>query len=814
MAEDPKSAQELLNIYKLLNIELDKQIATAKASKDFDEAKQLALEKQETTQKAISELQSQYHALTDDEKKQLNDIIKSQKDINEQVKKEGDARRAVVAVLNQYTSWLKQGWQYLMQSDKVIKSTILSLGMSGTKAAEMRLSFEQSADYVAKLGGSIEDVGKIMQGFADETGQATTLSADMVKNIEEIGKGTGLGIEQATKLAGQFKFMGLDALNVNKMVQGIVDTSERMGVNTTKVLKNLSDNFKKLNAYTFLKGSQGMTEMAINAEKTRVSIEDTLTVAEKGRTLEGAIDMMAQLQVMGGAFAQNDPLQWLHDTRNDPEKITEQISQMTKGIVSLRKVGDGTFQKFISPADIDRLEGVAKALGMTREELVLIAQKRSDLDAMDRSLGNKGLTNKEKTLVEGAATFNNANAKYEVVLSGKIRDIATLTREEAQSFAKQQVLLKDRARDAMTFEEVFKATMNELKSALLPLLNVINGVLVSARPMIDWMTKILVEGKVGWLKVATAFAGVGILWKGILGPMIERLTAMTVGKMATFFRGGVAKTIEGGAEKGLPNAGAGAGMLKGGAGIGAAALGVGAGIGIAAEGIGALAKAIKDIDVDKLKLLNGTIAILGGTFVAILVPAMFALGAAGPFAALALAAVGAAAVGVGFGINLAARGIGAMATGFASMLDSAKGVAPSLGLIAKGIIDISSASIANAEGMSMFTDSLRKIGKSASGVAMVGEAFKEIDTVLSGSKENYEAVLGVIEKISKLNVNTGSVFGDLASLLKNPLKVAFDDARAVVNTVTNIVLDGNKLVTHNVANQVAIRQVDMRNSKA
>ena len=155
-----------------------------------------------------------------------------------------------------------------------------------------------------------------------------------------------------------------------------------------------------------------------------------------------------------------------------------------------------------------------------------------------------------------------------------------------------------------------------------------------------------------------------------------------------------------------------------------------------------------------------------------------------------------------------------MAKGFAKMLDSATLLAPSLGQIATGIVDVSLASINNVKGINMFIDSLRQIGKYSKGVAMVGQAFQEINTVLSGSKENYEAILNVIEKISKLNVNTGSVFGDLASLLKNPLKVAFDDAKAVVNTVTNIVLDGNKLVTHNVANQVAIRQVDMRNSKA
>src|SRR5690606_31453371 len=61
-------------------------------------------------------------------------------------------------------------WGFLNDNDKVIRQTILNLGLSGTKAEMMRNSFEQSALYAAKLGGGLEDVKSIMIGFADETG--------------------------------------------------------------------------------------------------------------------------------------------------------------------------------------------------------------------------------------------------------------------------------------------------------------------------------------------------------------------------------------------------------------------------------------------------------------------------------------------------------------------------------------------------------------------------------------------------------------------------------------------------------------------
>lgn len=818
--EQLANLRKLLDVHKDLTSVLDGEIKTAKAGKDTDEARALLQEKFLANQKVISELQSQYVNLSKEERELLRQLQKEQKGITEQVEKERKSRDSVNAVLRQYNLWLKTGLDYLMQSDKVIKSTILSLGLSGAKAADMRLSFEQSADFVAKLGGSIEDIGKIMQGYADETGEARALTSEMVQDVTMIGKGTALGVEQATKLAGQFRFMGLDAKSTMNMVQGIVDTSERMGVNTTKVLKNVNDNFKKLNTYTFIKGSKGMAEMAINAERTRVSIEDTLSAAEKGRTLEGAIDMMAQLQVMGGSFAENDPLQWMHDTRNDPDKITEQISQMTKGIVVLRKKSDGTFDKFMSPADRDRLNGAAKALGISLEDMTQIAQKRFDIDTMNRNLSNKGLSGREKQLVEGAAIFNTENAKYEVMLAGKMRDISSLTQDEAKSFAKQQVLLKDRARDAMTFEEVFKATMNEMKSALLPLLNVINKVLVGMRPVIDTITKVLVEGKAGWLKVAAAFMGVGLLWKGILTPLAQNIGGKTIGRMATFFRGkgGVAKGIEESTEGALKGgAGAGGGLLKGGAGVGAAGLGVGAGIGIAATGIGALAKAIKDVDVDKLKQMNASLAILGGTMAIILVAGVIALGTAGEFAAPGLIALGIAAVGVGFGINLAAKGVGKMAEGLGDMIEKAKGAGPAMLEVGEGIGMISMSMLgmtAGIGGVVAFSLLMNRISKHAPDLERVGVAFKQIDSVLSGKKEDYEAILNVIEKISKINTSSGSIFADLKDLLKSPLKVKFDEnakANFAINVDSHI--DSTKVASHNLIQQVAVGTAEMKNSK-
>ena len=688
-----------------------------------------------------------------------------------------------------------------MDQDKIIKGTILNLGMSGAKAEMMRGSFEQSAGMVARLGGSLEDVQNIMQGYADETGRARVLSSQMVEDIEAIGKGTGLGVEGATKLGAQFEYMGFNAKSTMDYVQGIVETSERMGVNTTKVLKNLNDNFKKLNTFTFVRGSKAIADMAMNAEKTKVSMSTALNVAESTRSLEKVIDLGAQLQVMGGEFAKMDPLQWLYTARNEPDKMTEKISEMTKGLYTFRKMSDGTFEKFISPVDVDRLSSVAQSLGISKEEIFQIAERRLDMDKMNQDMMGMGLTKREKELVQGAAVFNKDTGKYQVMLGTEMKDISSMTATQARSFIKESKSLKDRALEAQTFEGAFKATINELKSALLPMLKAINGVLTFIRPAVIAITKLFTEGPGAWAKVAALFVGVGMLWKGILQPFIQKMGANTIGALAGKIRGPIGSTATSAGENmagGMAGkAGAGSGMLKGGAGIGAAALGIGAGIGVAAVGISKLADAMSKLTPEQAKSLASivksltTIMIVGASLAVLIA----LLGGTAEAVLPGLLGFGAAVLMIGGGVAIAALGIGKMAEGFGHMFTAVKGAGEDMKKAAVGIAEVvyalgaATLSIPGAIAMSL---AIGRIAKHADELFKVGEAFRQINAVMSGNKEDYQAVAQAVESISKINTKGGSVFSGLANILSKPLKVEFANKEVAVVSNITMNIDGHK----------------------
>lgn len=750
-----------------------------------------------------------------------NEIEKQRKlynEVNKEQKTWVKNLKAVNGLISDTAKSTKLFWDYLMQSDKAIKSTILSLGLSGEKAEMMRESFEGSAKIVARLGGNLEDVQAIMQTFADTTGRARILSDQMVKDVFKIGKGTGMGVEQAAKLSAQFEFMGMDARATMDYVEGVVETSELMGVNTTKVMNNIADNFKELQTYNFRKGVQGFADMAQNAELLRVDLSSALDVADKARNLENVVDMTAQLQVMGGKFAETDPFKMMYQARNEPQELQKSISDMTSGMVQFIETSEG-FEHFISPADRDRLAQVAKTLGMTKEDMTEIAQRRAEFDKMGEQLIGKGFTDKQKELIKGMADYQTDTGKFTVQIGQTSKDIRDLTDNELKMLESEKKSLKERAKSAQTFDEVYKATIQEFKAVLLPMLRGINDIISAVRPVVTDITDAIHEWDMnkGLEFAGKLFAG-AILWKGISAGLSSAASGLKnaagrflgVGGAKGITKGGIRDKKTPSKTKPTRAAGRGTGMMKGGVGVGAAALGAGAGIGLAAEGISSLADSMEKLSDEKAETLKNIVTTLG-----VAIGVTTALGAVLGVAVKPMLAFGGAALMIGGAIGIAAAGVGYMSEGLSTLIDSAQGAGPELYNIAGGITAISgslAAMTVGGFGLPAFAATLGLITRKSDELDKIGTAFNNIDAVLSGSREDFEAVENAITKISNADLSNLKQFSHLNELLNKPIKVEFADKEVALVSNITLNMDGYEM-TQRVAERIPIVQKEMAGGK-
>ena len=705
-------------------------------------------------------------------------------------------------------------WAFLMEGDKGIKKINLQLGLSGERADILRHNIEQSAQYAARMGVSVSELAEVQATYTEETGRALLLNEASLKAIVDMGKATGLGVQDAAKLAGQFELIGINATVSAEKVRGIVDQSERMGVSATKMLKKVSDNFEAINKFAFKDGVDSFSKMAMYAERFKVDMGSMLDSAERARTLEGAVELAAELQVMGGEFAKTDPFELLFLSRNDPEKYQQKINNMTKGIAQFRKTADGTFEAYISPMDLDRMERAGKALGLSREEMAKQAKQMLKMRSISADLIGTGIGKEDREMIAGMAEFNSKTGEYFVNLKGASVSIASIGRQHLDALRKQNDDLNDRALAAQTFDDAWNNTIQEFKATLLPLVKGINDALQSARPFIskglDWFGK-LMKGMDGFMvKAGFVVAGLVAGARLISGAFAKAqqikglwdiVGAKTGGGNTGKASGAAPKATKPAVGKGAAKH-AGKGMLRGGAGVGAAALGIGAGIGAAALGIAELAKAMKDLDEDQLNALM----VIGGGLATILPLMAIGFAALTPVLSVATPAMyafGGAVALVGAGIGVAAAGIGYMAGGIAKLGDPV--VAENMGKTAAGVTELMGAFTGGLfgggltgmlQGIGKFTTmslAVRDMAAQSAGMKGVGDSFKNIAAVMNGDPTQLDRIKNTIQAISDMDTSNSSAIGQLSKLLSQPLTVRFADDKVAINVDATLELDGDVL---------------------
>lgn len=694
--------------------------------------------------------------------------------------------------------------------DKPIRETILEMGLGAERGKQIRDAFYEAAPKAAQLGASMKDLYAVQKAYTEESGRAVALSGQEVINISEIAKGTTLGATAAGQLAAQFAQLGMDVQKTKEMVQGIVDSSERMGVNVNKVLKVVSTNFKTLNTFAFKDGVKGMAKMAQYAEKFKIDMGATINSAEQARTLDGAIEMASQLQTLGGEFAKSDPFELFHLSRNDPAKYTQRLNEMTKGMSQLVKTTDG-FQLKIAPVDLDRLREVAKATGQDFENLVQQANRITEIQTMNKQMMGSSFSKQDRELVQSLAKLDTKSGIYKVL--GK--DISKLSAQEVQSLQIQQKTLKERAEAAQTFDEKFENTINSMKLTLLPLLDGINAVFDTIHPFLKGISDFMGD-QPKWAKTGMAWVG-GMLGAGILlGKVANTFKSIPfLGKLMS--GGGIAKGAGSAASGGLGKAiGGGKGGFGTGAGVGVAGAGIGAGVAVAAVGISKLADSMSKLNKDQVEALETIATVLAISFPLAAIGVGILAAVAAP-AAVPLLALGAAIFAIGAGIGVAAAGIGYMAGGFGTLLQSAS--PDKVFALAAGVSALGGAMTMLAGGsiLSLFAGGgafamLGLLSTRADAFDRIGKSMKDIAVVLNSDGKGLEKLKQTLDSIQNVNSNSG-MLGELKSLFKDGLKVKFDEKN--VNMSVNVSLEvDSEVIAKKTAKKIVVLQNDYRNGKA
>ena len=526
-AKEAKVLQETLNRTTKLQEEIEKKIAAAKA-------KTLNLTDEEL---AAEEAKLEYL-------KKQNAIIGTQIGLYKSAAKEanvgamalGKATASMVKATAKLPGLIKSSFGQLkgfgiFEMDKAMKQTALSMGVLSKESGGMRTTITNVAKQTTMIGVNLAKVAKLQEEYSYNIGRTVLLSEKGLNAMAEMSIVTGLGAEGTARMAADMDVVGLSAERTGQFVNQTLESSHKMGVNATKVMKNLAGNFKMLNKYHFKNGVKSLAEMAQLVTKLGVDMESTSAFADKLWNVEGAVEMSAQLNVMGGEWSKmSDPFHLMYMARNDMKGLTEEIANASKESVKFNKE-TGEFD--MSTEGMHRLKIIAEQTGIAYDDLVTMGKNAKKFEKIESqinfSVGN-GKEGKELKEFISSKSFLNKKGEATIMIDGKERLVKSLT-EADKTLIKAQIAqqedMRKRAEQSRTFDEQLGYFIDQLKIYLLPMLTGINKMM----PKLDsFVAKFNAKG--GWGDKLEALATVVGNFAGTIGSFILEWPKLSIGILA------------------------------------------------------------------------------------------------------------------------------------------------------------------------------------------------------------------------------------------------------------------------------------------
>ena len=454
-----KLKDDLSNIEEQIGKLKQKQVGATAEENDLYEARIVYLKKQ--------------YELINEQREALKGAVKEAKTLKMVA---GEAGAAMVKGTAKFFGNLPgffDKFKEFFEMDKAIRTTVTQMGVLGKQGDVVRQNIKAAAVNTQMFGAGIKEIAEIQAQYTEDLGRNVMLSQQSLEAVAQMGKSTGLGLEGATEMAVQFDKMGISAQKTGEFIQQTLDESKSMGINATKVMKNINQNFKMLNKYRFKDGIKGLIKMAETATKLGVDMEFASSMSDKIWNIEGAVEMSAQLQVLGGAWSQlADPFKLMYMARNDMEGLTKSIAEAASESMTFAK--DGSIQ--LNAMEMQRLKLVAEQTGLEYDKLVEAGKTAFKLSKIKMQSG--GLTPDMQEFLANTAEFKDGKATVELKAGPKLVQFLTeQDKEEIKKMQAEKKSMEERAYQAQSFDEKITNLINMVKITLLPIIEGITEVL-------------------------------------------------------------------------------------------------------------------------------------------------------------------------------------------------------------------------------------------------------------------------------------------------------------------------------------------------
>lgn len=261
------------------------------------------------------------------------------------------------------------------------------LGLTGELSRSFRDTLIESTPAAAELGYDIGNITDMMTSLSEKTSKFSLISSNTLDQSFKTSRAFGMTLPQLSEAFGEFEKVGYGAADTLDKINSAGLKSASLGLNSKKTTQDLKLNIEKLNEFGFKNGIDGLNRMVQKAAEFRMNMAETFKVAEKVMNPESAIELTANMQMLGGAIGDlNDPLKLMYMATNNVEGLQDALHGAAAGLATYN-----TEQKRfeITGANLRRAQEMAKTLGVDYKEFA-----KGAIAAQERIIANDVLLSK------------------------------------------------------------------------------------------------------------------------------------------------------------------------------------------------------------------------------------------------------------------------------------------------------------------------------------------------------------------------------------------------------------------------------------
>jgi hypothetical protein len=377
---------------------------------------------------------------------------------------------------------IEKAWKMFLEMQKVVGGVAADIGLTYKEYRNLLSQMPTLYNEIVGYGGKIEDIGKIIKGFSDETGKNRLFSKEEITDIVKLGYSTGLGVEGVTNMVAEFDNLGISLGTTLKTAEKGRQVAAKFNINQTKLLKTTTDVVKNLTGTGFGRSVEDLTKLAAKAESLRFNLAESInSFKDAFFSPEKAVEAAAKIQVLGGEMAQQfgDPFSLMYESMNNADGMAEKLIDSAKNLAVKNKNGEF----IIPPAQRQILREQAEALGQDYDQIVNAAIEQAKVGdkmiALTKSGASlMGFDEDQKQQLSNLMTLNKSG-QYEIKMPNGVSELVSniTSEDQLKNILAQRKASDTAAQNRLTLQERLNIVLDRFAIGLTPLFEKLNGFL-------------------------------------------------------------------------------------------------------------------------------------------------------------------------------------------------------------------------------------------------------------------------------------------------------------------------------------------------